>query len=150
MRRELQQSARIRKRFLTVAVPPITLYPSPGFRCLATLAPPSGPASRSRLIAAAKMPDNPGGQPPMPRPRFTLLLRCAALAASFVVCAGKVHAQPQLGNQLPQPRLNTVAPAGGKVGTTFELVFTGTDLEGPESLLFNHPGIKATLFPPDP
>src|SRR5262249_49793291 len=89
-------------------------------------------------------------QPPMRGPRFLFLLRCAALAAAFVLYATKAHAQPQLGNQLPQPRLNTVAPAGGKGGSTFELSFTGTDLEAPEALLFNHPGFKATHIMPDP
>src|SRR5262249_61229243 len=46
--------------------------------------------------ASAQKSDNPGGQPPMRGPRFLFLLRCAALAAAFVLYAGKVHAQPQL------------------------------------------------------
>jgi hypothetical protein len=50
--------------------------------------------------------------------------------------------QQGVGNQLPNPRINTVTPPGGKVGTTVEVVFNGTDLEDPESLFFSHPGIK--------
>ena len=47
--------------------------------------------------------------------------------------------------------MNVLSPAGGKVGTTFEVMFTGTEVEQPQALLFNHPGIKATpLHPPIP
>jgi hypothetical protein len=52
---------------------------------------------------------------------------------------------------LPQPRLQTVFPAGGKVGTTVEVTFAGTDLEEPEALLFSHPGLRAeAIVPPAP
>jgi hypothetical protein len=48
----------------------------------------------------------------------------------------------------------TVMPPGGKIGTSVEVTFTGTDLEEPELLLFSHPGIKAeplaTPAPPPP
>ncbi|MGH7225172.1 MAG: PPC domain-containing protein, partial [Gemmataceae bacterium] len=65
---------------------------------------------------------------------------------------------PQADSNLPAPRLMTVMPPGGKIGSTVEVVFTGTDLEEPEHLLFSHPGIKAeplagpapTPPPPDP
>jgi hypothetical protein len=60
-------------------------------------------------------------------------------------------AQIQLGSLLPNPRLTTVSPCGGKAGTTFEVTFTGTDLEDPEQLVFSHAGIKAVpLIPPVP
>ncbi len=63
-------------------------------------------------------------------------------------------AQPQVGSNLPAPRLMTVMPPGGKIGTSVEVTFTGTDLEDPEQLLFSHPGIKAepiaTPAPPAP
>ncbi len=52
--------------------------------------------------------------------------------------------------QLPVARLNTVFPAGGKQGTTFEATITGTDLELANKLLFTHPGITATLKTRDP
>ncbi len=62
-----------------------------------------------------------------------------------------VQAQPQAGSALPQPRLMTVSPPGGKVGTTVEVSFTGTDLEAPEKLLFSHAGIRAEpIEPPTP
>ncbi len=62
-----------------------------------------------------------------------------------------VQAQPQAGSALPQPRLMTVSPPGGKVGTTVEVSFTGTDLEVPEKLLFSHAGIRAEpIEPPAP
>ncbi len=45
----------------------------------------------------------------------------------------------------------TVMPPGGKVGSSVEVTFTGTDLEEPEQLLFSHPGIKAEpLAAPEP
>lgn len=59
-------------------------------------------------------------------------------------------AQPNLGSQLPTPRLFTVMPPGGKVGTAVEVTFTGTDLEEPQSFLFSHPGIKAEPIQPPP
>src|ERR1700677_1551270 len=79
----------------------------------------------------------------MRSPRFPLHVHAAALAL-ILLGAADAWAQPQLGNLLPNPRLNTVSPPGGKVGTTFEVTFTGTDLDVPEALLFSHPGIKAT------
>jgi hypothetical protein len=64
--------------------------------------------------------------------------------------AGTAVAQPPLGNNLPNPRLMTVTPPGGKVGTTVEVTFGGTDLEEPQTLLFSHPGIKAEPIQPPP
>jgi hypothetical protein len=52
---------------------------------------------------------------------------------------------------LPQPRLQSVFPSGGKTGSTVEVTFTGTDLEEPEGLFFSHPGLKAEpIIPPAP
>jgi len=46
--------------------------------------------------------------------------------------------------QLPATRLYAVAPAGGQLGTEFELTITsGADLEGVNRLHFSHPGITA-------
>lgn len=62
-----------------------------------------------------------------------------------------VGQQPNLGSQLPNPRLMTVFPNGAKVGTTVEVVFTGTDVEDPTELIFSHPGIKGeAIQPPAP
>jgi hypothetical protein len=67
----------------------------------------------------------------------------AVLLALLVLRAGNALAQPRPGSNLPAPRLMTVMPPGGKIGSTVEVTFTGTDLEEPEQLLFSHPGIKA-------
>jgi hypothetical protein len=62
-----------------------------------------------------------------------------------------VHAQPGVGSNLPAPRLMTVMPPGGKLGSSVEVTFTGTDLEEPEQLLFSHTGLKAEpLAAPEP
>jgi hypothetical protein len=69
--------------------------------------------------------------------------------AVLLVWVGDASAQPQLGNLLPNPRLSTVNPPGGKAGSTLEVTFSGTDLDLPEALLFSHPGIKATAIQPE-
>ncbi len=51
--------------------------------------------------------------------------------------AGRVEAQ------LPQTKLATVFPPGGKQGTSVELVVTGADQEDANQLYFSHPGITA-------
>ncbi len=50
---------------------------------------------------------------------------------------------PDPGSQLPNPRILTLSPCGGKAGSTFEVTFTGTDIEEPEALLFSQKGMKA-------
>ncbi len=79
--------------------------------------------------------------------RANALLACVCLFGCWLIPR---HADAQLnrGNLWPLPRLLTVAPAGGKVGTTFDVECGGTDINGAEALLFSHPGIKATLLPP--
>ncbi|HKI36133.1 MAG TPA: hypothetical protein VKA46_30025, partial [Gemmataceae bacterium] len=73
-----------------------------------------------------------------------------SLASGLLLC-GSAVAQAQLpGSLLPNPRLSTLVPAGGKAGTVVEVTFTGTDLEDPESLLFSHPSIKAEPIIPPP
>ncbi|HEY7157447.1 MAG TPA: PPC domain-containing protein [Gemmataceae bacterium] len=72
--------------------------------------------------------------------RRAFFLLCAGAGLLF---AGSAHAQPKVGSNLPAPRLMTVMPPGGKIGSSVEVTFTGTDLEEPEHLLFSHPGIKA-------
>lgn len=73
------------------------------------------------------------------------------LAGAGLLLARPAWAQPQLGSNLPAPRLMTVMPPGGKIGSSVEVTFTGTDLEEPEQLLFSHPGIKAEPLPnPEP
>jgi hypothetical protein len=74
-----------------------------------------------------------------------------AFAATAFVGTWRAEAQLVNGNQWPRPRLNALTPTGGKAGTTFETTFAGTDTDQPESLWFNHPGIKGTpIIPPPP
>src|SRR5207245_6760744 len=81
--------------------------------------------------------------------RLSFLMYLGALLGLFL-SAGTALAQPPLGNNLPNPRLMTVTPPGGKVGTTVEVTFVGTDLEETQSLLFSHLGIQAVLIQPQP
>ncbi|MGH7224401.1 MAG: hypothetical protein ACRELF_14320, partial [Gemmataceae bacterium] len=83
---------------------------------------------------------------PAVRRAFVLLLAGAGL-----LLARPAQAQQMLGSNLPAPRLMTVMPPGGKIGSSLEVTFTGTDLEEPQQLLFSHPGIKAEpLANPEP
>jgi hypothetical protein len=87
------------------------------------------------------------------RPLAPIRQATAALLALLGVAlmAETAVAQPQLGNLLPNPRLYSVTPCGGKAGTTFEVTFNGFDLDQPQELLFSHPGIKAKpIIPPAP
>jgi hypothetical protein len=44
---------------------------------------------------------------------------------------------------LPAVRFDRLTPLGGAAGSTVDLEIAGADLEGVESLLFDHPGLKA-------
>ncbi len=80
--------------------------------------------------------------------RLSLL---TAFAAAVFAWSWRSEAQLVIGNQWPHPRLNSLTPCGGKAGTTVEVTFAGTDTELPETLWFNHPGIKGTpIVPPPP
>jgi hypothetical protein len=46
---------------------------------------------------------------------------------------------------LPTVRFDRLIPLGGAAGSTVDLEIAGADLEGVESLLFDHPGLKATF-----
>src|SRR5213595_2769439 len=85
------------------------------------------------------------GCSPMFRRPFLLFAGSALLILAVDICLG----QPQLGNQLPNPRVRTVMPCGNNAGATFEVTVSGSDLEEPEALVFSHPGITAK-FVPDP
>lgn len=72
--------------------------------------------------------------------RHILQITSVGLLASLVALVGSQDATAQL----PQTRLTTISPMGGKVGTTFDVkVNGGVDLDELNSLVFNHPGIKA-------
>src|SRR5215470_309528 len=45
---------------------------------------------------------------------------------------------------LPAVRFDRLTPLGGAAGSTVDFEIAGVDLEGVESLLFDHPGLKAT------
>lgn len=47
---------------------------------------------------------------------------------------------------LPSPRLDIINPAGACAGGEIELVIVGPDLEGGETLLFDHPGLRAEFL----
>src|SRR2546423_12186647 len=47
--------------------------------------------------------------------------------------------------QLPQARLNSIIPPGGKIGTDVEITASGADLDEPSGLRFSHPGIVAKV-----
>jgi hypothetical protein len=59
-------------------------------------------------------------------------------------------AAAQLPPTFPNPRLNYLFPAGGQIGTTFELKITGDDLDEARQLCFSHAGITARLTTSDP
>jgi hypothetical protein len=73
------------------------------------------------------------------------------LCAVLVVFAAAPALAQQPAPGLPMPRLDTVFPMGGKAGTAVaEFNLTGADLDGADTLLFSHPGIKAEVIPPPP
>ena len=45
--------------------------------------------------------------------------------------------------ELPSPQLHRIEPLGMNAGGQVELIFLGADNEGTESLVFDHPGLKA-------
>lgn len=69
--------------------------------------------------------------------RFTT---CCLLAAGSLVLSPALRAQDVV---LPAPRLLTILPMGGQIGTAFEVTISGNFLEGTEALLFSQPGIVA-------
>ncbi|MFO0956114.1 MAG: PPC domain-containing protein [Isosphaeraceae bacterium] len=48
--------------------------------------------------------------------------------------------------QLPQPRLDSLFPVGGRAGETVDVRITGADLEGADTLDFDHPGLRSFRF----
>ncbi len=62
-------------------------------------------------------------------------------AFAWSLCLANVGIAQSVG--LPAPRLLTMVPMGGKVGTTFEVAITGEHLDETEDLLFSEGRIKA-------
>jgi hypothetical protein len=78
-----------------------------------------------------------------------LAFRLALCGVILILSTSASQAQIINGNQWPTPRLSVLTPAGGKVGTTIEVGFAGTEVEEPTALIFNHPGIKGTPIIPE-
>ncbi len=75
------------------------------------------------------------------------LVPCALALAAAAWNTSTVEAQGS--NGLPGPHLTSIAPNGGQRGAMLELTVAGQDISGPDSLLFNHPGLVAEpLFAP--
>src|SRR5436309_2930772 len=47
--------------------------------------------------------------------------------------------------ELPSVRFNRLTPLGGAAGSTVEVEVAGADIEEVKTLLFDHPGLKATF-----
>ena len=79
----------------------------------------------------------------MPRVRKDVtetFLKCywpAFFSAILLVC-GLLRAE------LPTPKLETVFPPGGRIGTEFEVHIGGSDLDDAAQLIFSHPGITGS------
>jgi hypothetical protein len=86
------------------------------------------------------------------RSRAPHSLVVVGLSVAFGLLAQRAAvAQPLPDGAQPSPRLLTVMPPGGKVGSEVEVTLTGADLEEPQKLLFSQPGIKAeAIAPPEP
>jgi hypothetical protein len=73
--------------------------------------------------------------PPMPRTFRLALAGCLALGCVGFPVAARA--------QLPQHRLQSIFPAGGRDGDNVDVQVNGTDLEIIHSLWFAHPGLRA-------
>ena len=73
--------------------------------------------------------------------RTSLVVGCLLLPACLLPPPRAVLAQSVC---LPSPRLLTVTPMGGQIGSEFEVTITGQHLEGTEQLIFSNPAITAT------
>ncbi|HYF00135.1 MAG TPA: hypothetical protein VEJ18_14540, partial [Planctomycetota bacterium] len=70
-----------------------------------------------------------------------MMMRWTTLVLPALLAPALLGAQQ---NQIPQPRLYALQPAGAKAGTTVEVRLTsGAEIDGVDRLLFSHPGIKA-------
>lgn len=72
--------------------------------------------------------------------RNTILWRHGLILALLLYCHGTIYAQSVC---LPLPRLLTITPMGGTVGTTIDVTVSGENQDDVTELLFDHPGIKA-------
>src|SRR4051794_16968043 len=83
------------------------------------------------------------------RPATTFRRSAAALLMLGCLLGGAARAvAQQAGNAFPSPRLFTLTPPGGKVGTTVDVPIGGAALEDPEQLVFSTPPLKAEVIQP--
>jgi hypothetical protein len=74
---------------------------------------------------------------------FAKLRVAAALRQVFLVVALFALGRSAFAD-LPQPRFDRLKPLGASAGTSIEAEILGADIEGVETLLFDHPGLSAT------
>src|SRR5438093_356316 len=86
----------------------------------------------------------------MTRARAHTIRHTAWTALAALLLASAAQAQPGLQPTLANPRLFSLTPSGGKVGSTVEVSWTGFDHENAEKLVFSHPGIKGEAVQPPP
>jgi hypothetical protein len=65
----------------------------------------------------------------------------AQAALGGLVCV--IFAGAQALGQFPEHRLQSITPTGGQAGQTIEVTVAGTDLEGMDTLRFDHPGLRS-------
>src|SRR5262249_31747781 len=75
----------------------------------------------------------------MLRRHFSVLI----VLVMFVVGA------PAWAQTTPPPRLFYAMPPGGQAGSTFDVLFTGQDLNDAQGLHFNFPGVKVERLEPE-
>jgi hypothetical protein len=63
--------------------------------------------------------------------------------SAIVACGFAVFAPAGVRADLPTPRLDVLQPAGLSAGNSVEVTITGADLDGCETLLCGHPGLRA-------
>jgi hypothetical protein len=78
--------------------------------------------------------------------RATFALAALLALAAGTIVAPDAAAQNRLSSGLPSPRVLVLAPAGGKAGSTVEVLCAGTHIENVERIVFSHAGLKGELL----
>jgi hypothetical protein len=73
---------------------------------------------------------------------FAKQLHWLILACSFAL--GNVAVSRAQSVCLPLPRLLSISPMGGQIGTSFDVTIAAENMEEPGPLLFENPAIQAT------